>query len=102
LPAKGLQDPTTSIVLPIVLQGGGNVPSGTGAAPVHDDLVQRAATGNQMPDDLRRLAELWGHVPAAVRQGWVATAEALAGQAVPESAAGHGRSSGAEGARGEA
>ncbi|MCY3021503.1 MAG: hypothetical protein NTW87_21015 [Planctomycetota bacterium] len=31
-----------------------------------------------MPDDLKKLAALWPAIPAAVREGWLATAEALA------------------------
>jgi hypothetical protein len=31
----------------------------------------------ELPTDLVRLAALWPKIPAAVREGWLATAEAL-------------------------
>ena len=34
----------------------------------------------KLPDDLARLAAVWEKIPAAVRQTWLATAEALAGE----------------------
>jgi len=34
----------------------------------------------ELPDDLARLAAVWAKIPAAVRQTWLATAEALAGK----------------------
>ena len=40
-------------------------------------LRQQTAPGETLPADLARLATLWDKLPAAVRQTWLATAEAL-------------------------
>jgi hypothetical protein len=41
---------------------------------------QAADAAPALPDDLARLAAVWEKIPAAVRQTWLATAEALAGK----------------------
>jgi hypothetical protein len=60
----------------------GPLPSGPGpnAYDRIDNIDKTPLAAPALPDDLARLAALWADVPAAVRQGWIATAEALAGK----------------------
>jgi hypothetical protein len=45
--------------------------------PVGFTALLRHQNGTTLPDDLAKLAALWPKIPAAVREGWLATAEAL-------------------------